>query len=313
MIIKVKRGETGEGLLEYQRRLKGAAEEQAGVHFFAKNGIHSVENAAAVLDRLAARSGRKNAIIHIVVRAERGLSKPEWQIAMRAALEEAGVATHAWIAFLHDHDDDTPGDHMHIAVVAVDRDGTPPPRFLRSETLDRRVTSEEAKALPQGDVRSRAWDSQLQRRMMSVARRLEDELGLRPLARDRAAQNEPVRTQAKSSQGARDRERRTGIPPLADLLDTTATQTALEEASYDARAAALAMLDLGLRPYSPHRGSSSADNADRKRDDLSRRCARRRSRSGCEGGGSDFVCRKRKRRPEGRCIEFCNVGCGSRI
>lgn len=249
MIIKVKQGDSAEGLLEYQRRLKGTPEEQAGVRVFAKQGIYNVENAAAALDRLATTSGRKNAIVHLIIRAERGLSDPEWNTAMTAVLKEAGLSTHRWIAFLHDHDDDDPGDHMHIAAVAVDREGNPPPRFLRSKSLDRRVTRKEADALPHGDVNSRAWDSQLRRRLMSTARRLEDELGLRPLARDRAAQAEPVRDKAKSSQGGRDRQRRTGIPPLADLLDMVATQEALDEADYDARAVALARLDLALRPF----------------------------------------------------------------
>ncbi|KQS51675.1 MULTISPECIES: hypothetical protein [unclassified Sphingomonas] len=192
MIIKVKQGDSAEGLLEYQRRLKGTPEEQAGVRVFAKQGIHNVENAAAVLDRLATKSGRKNAIVHLIIRAERGLSDLEWNTAMIAVLDEAGLSAHRWIAFLHDHDDDDPGDHMHIAAVAVDREGNPPPRFLRSESLERRVTRKEADALPRGDVSSRAWDSQLRRRLMSTARRLEDELCLRPLARDRAAQAEPV-------------------------------------------------------------------------------------------------------------------------
>ena len=47
-----------------------------------------------------------------------------------AALEEAGLATNVWIAFRHDNDDDDPGDHMHIAAVAADLEGNPPPRFL---------------------------------------------------------------------------------------------------------------------------------------------------------------------------------------
>jgi len=249
MIIKAKQGDSAEGLLAYQRRLNRTPKEQAGVRVFAKRGIYNVENAAAALDRLATKSGRKNAIVHLIIRAERGLSDPEWNTAMTAVLDEAGLSTHRWIAFLHDHDDDDPGDHMHIAAVAVDREGNPPPRFLRSKSLDRSVTRKEADALPRGDVSSRAWDSQLRRRLMSTARRLEDELGLRPLARDRAAQAEPVLDKAKSSQGGRDRQRRTGIPPLADLLDTVATQEALDEADYDARAVELAKLDLALRPF----------------------------------------------------------------
>ena len=248
MIIKAKRGNSAEGLLVYQRRLKGTPAEQAGVRLFDKNGIHTVENAAAVLDRLAVRSQRKSPIVHLIIRAERGLSDPEWRTALTAALEEAGLQANAWIAFLHDNDDDDPGDHMHIAAVAADRDGKPPPRFLRSASLDRRVTSNQAKDLPKGDVRSRAWDSQLRRRLMSIARGLEDELGLRPLARDRAAQMEPVRVKAKVSQGARDRERRTGRPALADLIDTLATQAALEMPDYSMRSAALAKLDLEIRP-----------------------------------------------------------------
>lgn len=249
MIIKVTRGNSADGLLVYQRRLDRTPTEQAGVRLFEMHGIYNVENAAAVLDRAATRSGRKNPIVHIIIRAERGLSDFEWHIAMMAALEEAGLASNAWIAFRHDNDDDDPGDHMHIAAVAADLDGNPPPRFLRSVSLGRNVTPEEAVSLPRGDARSRAWDSQLRRRLMATARRLEDDLGLRPLARDRATLNEPVRDTARISQSAITREQRTGIPALADLLDTPATQAALAGPDYTSRTAALARLDLELRPF----------------------------------------------------------------
>lgn len=249
MIIKVTRGDSADGLLVYQRRLDRTPAEQAGVRLFDMHGIYNMANAAAVLDRAAARSDRKNPIVHFIIRAERGLSDSEWRIAMMAALEEAGLATNAWIAFRHDNDDDDPGDHMHIAAVAADLDGNPPPRFLRSVSLGRNVTPEEAASLPKGDARSRAWDSQLRRRLMATARRLEDDLGLRPLARDRAILNEPVRDTARISQGAIIRERRTGIPALADVLDTPATQAALAGPDYTSRAAALAKLDLELRPF----------------------------------------------------------------
>ncbi|WP_277970223.1 hypothetical protein [Sphingomonas echinoides] len=249
MIIKVTRGNSADGLLVYQRRLDRTPAEQAGVRLFDMHGIYNMANAAAVLDRAAARSGRKNPIVHIIIRAERGLSDPELRIAMMAALEEAGLATNAWIAFRHDNDDDDPGDHMHIAGVAADLEGNPPPRFLRSVSLERKVTTEEAAGLPSGDARSRAWDSQLRRRLMATARHLEDDFDLRPLARDRATLNRPVRDTARVSRGAVDREQRTGIPALADLLDTPATQAALDEPDYTARATALAKLDLELRPF----------------------------------------------------------------
>ncbi len=246
MIIKVERGNSADGLLIYQRRLDRTPEEQAGVRLFALHGIRNVESVAAVLDRAAMRSGRKNPIVHIIIRAERALSDDEWRIAMMAALEEAGLAGNAFAAFRHGNDDDDPGDHMHIAAVAADRDGNTPPRFLRSKSLDRRVTPEEKEQLPRGDVQSRAWDSQLRRRLMATARRLEDDLGLRPLARNRAVLSEPVRIAAKVSQGAHAREKRTGTPSLANLLNVQATQAALYMPDYDERAAALARLDLKL-------------------------------------------------------------------
>lgn len=249
MIIKIERGDSAEGLLIYQRRLDRTPEEQAGVRLFALHGIRNVENAAAVLDRAAMRSGRKNRIVHIIIRAERALSDDEWRIAMMAALKEAGLAANAFAAFRHDNDDDDPGDHMHIAAVAADRDGNSPPRFLRSQSLERRVSPEEKDQLPRGDVQSRAWDSQLRRRLMATARSLEDDMGLRPLARNRAAMIEPVRDTAKVSQGARAREKRTGNPSLADLLDVPATQAALYKPDYNERAAALAELDLKLQPF----------------------------------------------------------------
>lgn len=249
MIIKVERGNSADGLLIYQRRLDRTPEEQAGVRLFALHGIRNVESVAAVLDRAAMRSGRKNPIVHIIIRAERALSDDEWRIAMMAALEEAGLAGNAFAAFRHDNDDDDPGDHMHIAAVAADRDGNTPPRFFRSQSLDRRVNPEEKEQLPRGDVQSRAWDSQLRRRLMATARRLEDDLGLRPLARNRAALSEPVRIAAKVSQGAHAREKRTGTPSLANLLNVQATQAALYMPDYDERAAALARLDLKLQPF----------------------------------------------------------------
>lgn len=79
---KVTRGNSADGLLVYQRRLDRTPEEQAGVRLFDMHGIYNMANAAAVLDRAAARSGRKNPIVHIIIRAERGLSDPEWRIAM---------------------------------------------------------------------------------------------------------------------------------------------------------------------------------------------------------------------------------------
>jgi hypothetical protein len=249
MIIKVKRGDSAEALLIYQRRLEGTPEEQAGARLFAMNGIRDVDSAAAVLNRAAMRSGRAAPIVHIIIRAERGLSDDEWRTAINAALEEAGLASQAWAAFRHNNDDDDPGDHMHIAAVAADRHGAAPSRILRSKSLGRQVSREEAKTLPKGDVVSRAWDSHLGRRLMTVARHLEDEFGLRPLARDRNVLAEPCRTVGRVSQGERDRERRTGIAPLADLLDLSATQAALDERDYDARRIALAALDLELRPF----------------------------------------------------------------
>ena len=249
MIIKVERGNSAEGLLIYQRRLDRTPEEQAGARLFTLQGIRNIESAAAVLDRAALRSGRKNPIVHMIIRAERGLSDDEWRIAIMAALEEAGLAGNAFAAIRHDHDDDDPGDHMHIAVVAADRDGNSPPRFLRSQSLERRVSTEEMDQLPRGDVQSRSWDSQLRRRLMATARRLEDDLGLRPLARNRSVLSEPVRNTVKVSQGARAREERTGTPSLADLLDVPATQAALIKPNYHERAAALAELDLKLQPF----------------------------------------------------------------
>jgi|GEM_PF-5124852 len=249
MIIKVERGNSAEGLLIYQRRLDRTPEEQAGARLFTLQGIRNIESAAAVLDRAALRSGRKNPIVHIIIRAERGLSDDDWRIAIMAALEEAGLAGNAFAAIRHDHDDEDPGDHMHIAVVAADRDGNSPPRFLRSQSLDRRVSTEEMDQLPRGDVQSRSWDSQLRRRLMATARRLEDDLGLRPLARNRSVLSEPVRNTVKVSQGARAREKRTGTPSLADLLDVPATQAALNKPNYHERAAALAELDLKLQPF----------------------------------------------------------------
>lgn len=249
MIIKVERGNSAEGLLIYQRRLDRKPEEQAGARLFALQGIRNLESAAAVLDRAAARSGRKNPIVHIILRAERALSDEDWRIAIMAALEEAGLAENAFVAVRHDHDGDDPGDHIHVATVAADRDGNPPPRFYRSTSLDRRVSAEEKEHLPRGDVQSRAWDSQLRRRLMATARRLEDDLGLRPLARNRSVLSEPVRNTVKVSQGARAREERSGTPSLADLLDVPATQAALNKPNYDERTAALGELDLKLQPF----------------------------------------------------------------
>lgn len=249
MIIKVKRGDSAEGLLIYQRRLDRTPDEQAGARLFAMQGIRNIESAAAVLDRAAARSGRKNPIVHIILRAERALSDEEWRIAIMAALEEAGLAGNAFVAIRHDYDNEDPDDHVHVGTVAADRDGNPPPRFYRSTSLDRRVSAEEKEHLPRGDVQSRAWDSQLRRRLMATARRLEDDLGLRPLARNRAVLNEPVRNTVKVSAGARAREERTGTPSLADLLDVPATQAALNKPNYDERTAALGELDLKLQPF----------------------------------------------------------------
>lgn len=249
MIIKVKRGDSAEGLLIYQRRLDRTPDEQAGARLFALQGIRNIESAAAVLDRAAARSGRKKPIVHIILRAERALSDEEWRIAIMAALEEAGLAGNAFVAIRHDHDNEDPGDHVHVGTVAADRDGNPPPRFYRSTSLDRRVSAEKKEHLPRGDVQSRAWDSQLRRRLMATARRLEDDLRLRPLARNRAVLNEPVRNTVKVSAGARAREERTGTPSLADLLDVPATQAALNKPNYDERAAALGELDLKLQPF----------------------------------------------------------------
>lgn len=255
MIVKIERGSSAEGLLIYQRRLDKSPQEQAAVRLFAKHKIFDVENAASALDRMAKKSGLAHPIVHLILRAERGLSDEEWRVSLDAALEAAHLKGRPYVAFLHDHDEDTEGEHMHVALCVADSNGCPPPRFLRSKSLKRIVTVEEAKALPRGDVRSRSWDSQVQRRLMTAAREIEDRLGLQPLARDRAAQAGERQKQARIGAPARHRQKKDGTTPLLERVDVARVQSALDEDDWDKRTAAL--LALGLRLAPSHRQDGS--------------------------------------------------------
>lgn len=257
MIIKIERGDSAEGLLRYLRRSDRLAEEQANVRIFDLHRITHIENAAARLDRAAARSGLSKPIVHIIIRAERALTDPEKKIAIAAVRTELGMAAHPGVAVVHDPDQDTGQtafleetrtEHLHLQSCAANDAGETPPRILYSRLLERAVTPGEAKYLPKGDVRSRSWDSYSQRRLMAVARTLEDQFGLQPLARNRQEQAEEKGETVKVSAEAQARWKRDGSVPLLHRIDITAAKAALELPAWDKKVTALAQLDLNLEP-----------------------------------------------------------------
>lgn len=213
----------------------------------ALHDIFSPETAAAELASRMSKTRRKSDLVHLFVRCERSMTDAEMLQAAECVLAELGLVDRPHMAVVHDKD-----GHLHVLAAVADERGDAPPRMGYSKALGRAVSREEEKHLPRGEVTSRPWDSFLTRRLMRVARSLEEEWGLRRLNarknRDRNGVSDRARALAKEY----------GAEPLA-IRKGAAIETAIRSArSWPALATKLAQADVGLdlvvHPKSAKRG-----------------------------------------------------------
>ena len=240
MIIKVTRGNDFTGAIDYIARL-GIYARKDSARVIALERLYDLRTAASQLGYDAARDlSRSRPVVHLIARAERGLSDDQYLNLVRRMLRAAGLEGRRFIATAHDDD-----GHLHAVASEVDEDGAAPPRILWHKGEKRVVTAEEAKALPRGAVTGRAWDSHLAWRMTRVAREVEIEWNLRRLSTSAKA-NTPV--EPRSEQWQKERLARTGRVSLQDRY-WDEVRVALALPTWDARAAALNAHALGIRTH----------------------------------------------------------------
>lgn len=176
MICKFKRGTDFHGLFGYLLR-HGQHGHRGDARIIATHGVYDERTAAAQMAYNAALSpSRTRPVVHLIGRAEIGLSDEKNAELARRMVHAAGLDGRPFVAIVHDD------GHVHVAACEVDDFGNAPPRMLWSEAQGRAVTAEEAANLPGGSVKSRAWDSHLCNRLIKLAREVEREWGLRQLA-----------------------------------------------------------------------------------------------------------------------------------
>lgn len=239
MIIKVTRGNDFAGVVDYIARL-GVYARKDVARVITLERLYDLRTAAAQLAYDAALDpSRSRPVVHLLARAERGLTDSQFHDLEHRMLKAAGLDGHRCVAAVHDD------DHLHLVASEVNEDGAVPARILWHKEEKRTVTPEEAKALPRGTVTSRAWDSHLAWRLTRVAREVEIEWDLRRLSSSAKANNlvEPRREQWQ-----KERLARTGKVPLQDRY-WTEIRTALALSGWDARAAALAAHGLVIRAH----------------------------------------------------------------
>ena len=175
MIIKCSRGYDFAGLIDYLLR-RGEHQDRGEARIIRMEGVYDERTAAAQMARNAALAPcRMRPVVHMMARAEVGLSDARNAELSCRMVDAAGLAGRPYMAVVHDD------DHVHVVVCEMDDLGRPPPRIQFAQALGRPVTSDEAKAMPKGAVKSRAWDSHLPMRLAKLARQLEVEWGLREL------------------------------------------------------------------------------------------------------------------------------------
>ncbi|MFN3817680.1 relaxase/mobilization nuclease domain-containing protein [Blastomonas sp.] len=176
MILKCERGNDFYGLFDYLLR-HGQHGHRGDARIIATHGVYDERTAAAQMAYNAALSpDRTRPVVHLIGRAEIGLSDEKNAELARRMVRAAGLDGHPFVAIAHDD------GHVHVAVCELDDFGNAPPRVLWSEAQGRAVTAAEAANLPRGSVKSRAWDSNLGSRLIKLAREVEREWGLRQLA-----------------------------------------------------------------------------------------------------------------------------------
>lgn len=175
MIIKCTRGRDFAGLIDYLLR-HGEHQDRGEARIIRMEGVYDERTAAAQMARNAALAPcRMRPVVHMMARAEVGLTDARYADLACRMVDAAGLAGRPYMAVVHDD------DHVHVVVCEMDDLGRPPPRIQFAQALGRPVTSDEAKAMPNGAVKSRAWDSHLPMRLTKLARQLEVEWGLREL------------------------------------------------------------------------------------------------------------------------------------
>lgn len=240
MIIKVTRGNDFTGAIDYIARL-GIYARKDSARVIALERLYDLRTAASQLGYDAARDpSRSRPVVHLIARAERGLSDDQYLDLARRMLRAAGLEGRRFIAAAHDDD-----GHLHAVASEVDEDGAAPPRILWHKEEKRVVTAEEAKALPRGAVTGRAWDSHLAWRLTRVAREVEIEWNLRRLSSSAKAN---TLVEPRREQWQKERLARTGKVSLQDRY-WDEVRVALTLPTWDARAAALNAHALVIRAH----------------------------------------------------------------
>lgn len=230
MIIKCTRGHDFVGLIDYLLR-RGKYQDLGDARVIRMEGVYDERTAAAQMARNAALAPRRTRpVVHLMARAEIGLSDARNADLARRMVDAAGLVGRPFMAVVHDD------GHVHVVVCEMDDLGRPPPRLQYAQALERPVTSMEAKAMSKGAVESRAWDSHLAMRLAHLARKLEIEWGLRELPSRSASidLHEP-----ELSQSQRQRLKAQG-------------EVALQDRYYDQVRSALALPNWALRIRALH-------------------------------------------------------------
>ncbi|NJR78760.1 relaxase/mobilization nuclease domain-containing protein [Sphingomonas corticis] len=240
MIIKVTRGNDFAGVVDYIARL-GSYACKGAARVIALERLHDLRTAAAQLAYDAALDpSRSRPVVHLIARAERGLSDDRYLNLAHRVLKAAGLDGHRFVAAVHDDD-----GHLHVVASEVDEDGAVPARIHWHKGEKRSVTAEEAEALPRGIVAKRAWDSHLAWRLTRVAREVEIDWNLRRLSSSAKA-NAPA--EPRREQWQKERLARTGKVPLQDRY-WTEIRAALALPGWGERTAALAAHGLVIRAH----------------------------------------------------------------
>lgn len=240
MIIKCTRGRDFAGLIDYLLR-RGEHQDRGEARIIRMEGVYDERTAAAQMARNAALAPRRmRPVVHMMARAEVGLSDARYADLACRMVDAAGLAGRPYMAVVHDN------DHVHVVVCEMDDLGRPPPRIQFAQALGRPVTSDEAKAMPKGAVKRRAWDSHLPMRLAKLARQLEVEWGLRKLP-SRSVTIELQEPQLLHSQ--RQRLEARGEVALQDRYFDQ-VRSALALPSWDMRIHALGQHGLNLRVVS---------------------------------------------------------------
>lgn len=239
MIIKVKRGSDFQGLFRYLLR-HGQHGHRGEARIIAMAGVYDERTAAAQMAYNAALAPeRAKPVVHLIARAETGISDErnvelaEWMI------RDAGLAGRPYVAVAHDD------GHLHVAACEIDDEGKAPDRILWSSALKKAVSPELASTLPPGSVRSRAWDSHISWRMSKLARQVEKRWDLRRLS---SAPRTTATIEPRIERWQDDRLRHRGQVPLQDRYFDQ-VRRALTLPTWQQRVDALALHGLEIRVF----------------------------------------------------------------